>query len=70
MEMESKQKTSFARQVRESILIKRNKEGKDKDVVNIENSDGKRKIELDMDLFNGRGEWFAPKHVEVFFNQL
>ena len=70
MEMESKQKTSFARQVRESILIKRNKEGKDKDVVDIDNSDGKRKIELDMDLFNGRGEWFAPKHVEVFFNQL
>ena len=76
MELESRQKTSFSRQIRESVLIKRNMEGKDKDVINKqcrqqeEGRGGKETIELEIELFNGRGEWFAPKHVEVIFHQL
>ena len=72
MELESRQRTSFSRQVRERVLIKRNGEGKDKDEVNIQNGveDRTKKVEIDIELLNGRGEWFAPKHVEVVFNQL
>ena len=77
MELESRQKNSFSRQIRESILIKRNQEGKDKDKVvkQVSQEEGrqgedKKIVELEIELFNGRGEWFAPKHVEVIFHQL
>ena len=65
MEFESRQKTSFARQIRESVLIKRNEEGKDREFM----QGGTEKVELKLDLMNGRGEWFAPKCVEVLFHQ-
>ena len=77
MELESRQKNSFSRQIRESVLIKRNQEGKDKDKVvkQVSQEEGrqgedKKIVELEIELFNGRGEWFAPKHVEVIFHQL
>ena len=65
MEIESRQKTSFTRQIRESVLIKRNEEGKDREYI----QSGNKKVEMKPDLMNGRGEWFAPKCVEVIFHQ-
>ena len=73
MKFESKQKSSFARQVRESVLIKRSDEGKDKEYLYKQDESGsideKEKVEIGVDTLNGRGEWFAPKCVEVIFHQ-